>query len=149
MMILAYLLIRSVRAVIQRKVFPVNNSISVTAGHRISLQNMDARLTLMLILQSIIVVITFIPFATDLIYTNITGNWPKSALRVAQEKLFTESSHLMSYLFFASSFYVSMISNTAFRRHIKNFFKYSQPNERKFHTNLTQPAIDIRVIQRK
>jgi hypothetical protein len=66
---------------------------------------MDSKLTLMLILQSIITMITYFPYAGELIYINITQNWPKSSLRNPQEKVFIEWTHLLSYIFFASSFF--------------------------------------------
>lgn len=122
MFVLAYLLIRSVRHVIHRQITPGNLPIQIKIVHRPVLQQMDSKLTLMLILQSIITIITYIPYATELIYSNVTENWTKSPLRNAQEQVFVELTHLCSYAFFASSFYVSMISNSGFRRQFKNFF---------------------------
>ena len=120
--VLAYLLIRSVRDVIHRRVVPANHVPQTTVVHRGVLQQMDAQLTLMLILQSIITVITYVPYAGELIYSSVTQYWPKSSLQKAQEKVFVELIHLMSYVFFVSSFYVSIISNRGFHRKIKRFF---------------------------
>ena len=114
MSVLAYLLIRSVRDVIQGQITP---------GNRTVLQEMDSQLTLTLILQSIITIITYVPVADELIYTNVSQNWVKSSLQNAQEKVFVKFIHLVSYVVFASSFYVSMISNSGFRRQIKHFFR--------------------------
>ena len=120
--ILAYLLIKSVRSVMHRKVAPENHSAQPTFIPRTILQQMEAKLTMMLILQSVITIITYVPYAIELIYTNATQYLPKSALRKAQEKVFVELMHVVSYAFFASSFYVSIMSNVGFRRQIKNIF---------------------------
>ncbi|CAF3801905.1 unnamed protein product [Rotaria socialis] len=90
MVILSYFLLKSVRGVIQRQIFPVNNGAVVNVAHRSALQQMDSRLTLMLLLQSIIAIITYVPFAIELIYLNVTQNCSKSSLRLAQEKVLVE-----------------------------------------------------------
>ncbi|CAF1251296.1 unnamed protein product, partial [Rotaria sordida] len=78
MFVLAFLLIRSVRSVIRRRIAPSNNKPSAIIVQRSILQQIDSRLTLMLILQLIIAIVTRIPYAAQLIYTNITKNWSKS-----------------------------------------------------------------------
>ncbi|CAF1265406.1 unnamed protein product [Rotaria sordida] len=77
MFVLAFLLIRSVRSVIRRRIAPSNNKPSAIIVQRSILQQIDSRLTLMLILQLIIAIVTRIPYAAQLIYTNITKNWSK------------------------------------------------------------------------
>ncbi|CAF4124029.1 unnamed protein product, partial [Rotaria magnacalcarata] len=72
--VLTYLLIRSVRNVIQRQIISGNNAQVATVAYRSNLEQMDSRLTSMLILQSMIVIITYIPFAAELVYTNVTQN---------------------------------------------------------------------------
>lgn len=121
--VLAYLLIKSVRSVFHRHAVPDNRLPETTVVHRTVLQQIDAQLTMMLILQSIISTITYIPYAFELIYENVTEYWTKSALRNAQEKVFIELTHLMSYVFFATGFYVSMISSSGFRRQMIRFLK--------------------------
>ncbi|CAF4311978.1 unnamed protein product [Rotaria sp. Silwood2] len=151
MIVLAYLLIRSVRNVIKRKISHSNNRPSVTIPCRSVLQQIDSRLTFMLILQSIIATLTFIPYAAERIYKNITEDWPKSALQNAQESIFVELTHLLSYTFFASSFYVSIISNCGFRRELKNFFRKSHHNNPRMRTNnifYTSPTNNIQSTQK-
>jgi hypothetical protein len=143
MSVLAYRLIKSVRNVIHRRVAPGNHLMQRTIVHRTVLQQMDTQLTLMLILQSIIVIITYVPYAIELIYENVTEYWPKSALRIAREEVFAELTHLVSYVFFASSFYVSMISNEGFRRQMKKFFRARIGKHR---TGVVQNVIRINVI---
>ncbi|CAF2064257.1 unnamed protein product [Rotaria magnacalcarata] len=137
MVVLTYFLLKSVRGVIQRQIFPVNNRIVVNVAHRSVLQQMDSRLTLMLLLQSIIAIITYVPFAIELIYSNVTQNRSKSSLRLAQEKVFIEFARLLSYTFFASSFYVSIISNIGFRRQMKKFFRKLQRSNHETGENTT------------
>ncbi|CAF2049860.1 unnamed protein product [Rotaria magnacalcarata] len=132
---LAHLLIRSVRGVIQRKVGLSDSKLPAIVACRSTIDQIDSRLTLMLILQTIIALITYIPFAIQLIYSNITQHWPKSTLRNAQESVFAQLTHLLSYTFFATSFYISIITNVGFRRQIKKFFKKSRLNDRSTNTN--------------
>ena len=133
MSILAYLLIKSVRAVSRRRIAPATDTLVVVHSHKKIIHQMDAHLTMMLILESLIVSITYIPYATELTYSNITQGWYKSSLRIAQEKVFTELIHLFSYVFFATSFYVSVLSNIGFRRKIKQLIKrrrHPEPEDR-------------------
>ena len=58
----------------------------------------------MLILQSIITIITYVPYAIVLIYTNVTQIWSKSSLRIDQEKVFTELTHLIFLCIFCLEF---------------------------------------------
>ncbi|CAF4132368.1 unnamed protein product [Adineta steineri] len=121
MSILTYLLIKSVRLVVQRRIAPMTSLSSITTPHRSMINQLDTRLTIMLISESFIAVITYVPYAIQLSYANITQNWYKSPLRIAWENILTELIHLFSYVFFATSFYVSLFSNVAFRRKILNF----------------------------
>jgi hypothetical protein len=131
MFILAYLLIRSVENVVHRRINRVNNISSINViKNRSPLKQIESHLTLMLLLQSLITIITYVPYATNLIYTEITQYWPKSNIRIARENLFYELAHLFAFLFFASSFYISIMSNVGYRRQIRNSFR------RKKDTNL-------------
>ncbi|CAF1255867.1 unnamed protein product [Adineta ricciae] len=114
MSILAYLLIKNVRHVVRRRVVP-----SVTLPQRNMINQIDSRLTLMLISESCIAVITYVPYAVQLTYANVTQNLSKSPLRIAWENMFTELIHLFSYIFFATSFYVSLLSNDTFRQKLR------------------------------
>lgn len=142
MIIFSYLLSKSVRGTIQRQIFPINIQVGVPIVSRSSLHQIDSQLTLMLMLQSIIASITYVPYATELIYSSVTQDLPKSALRNAQEKVFTEFTHLLSYTFFASSFYVSMISNIGYRRKFKKFFNRFKLNIHEDRAN-TAPATNL------
>ena len=122
MPVLAFLLIRNVRAIIKRRVAPAAEASTTAKPTNSAINQMDAQLTLMLVLESGIAAITYLPYATQLTYANITQKTPKSALRVAWESVFTELIHLLSYVFFASSFYVSFASNTGYRRQLRRVF---------------------------
>ena len=114
MVILAYFLIKNVREISRRRIIPANNRPKI-------IHQMDTRLTIMLISESLITIVTYVPYASQLTYANITQNWSKSLLWLAWENTFTQLIHLMSYVFFATSFYVSIISNNGFRRKFKQF----------------------------
>ncbi|CAF3925519.1 unnamed protein product [Rotaria sp. Silwood1] len=123
MIVLAVLLLRSVRNITQRRVVPKDDAPPIAIIKGSDLQCIDSRLTLMLFLQLIIAITTRVPYAVQLVYINITQSWPKSPLRIAIENVLIELIHLLSYTFFASSFYVSFITNRDFRRKFKNFFR--------------------------
>ncbi|CAF1259419.1 unnamed protein product [Rotaria sordida] len=121
--ILAYLLMKNVRRIARRRIQPVNSVLPVVNLNTSIINQIDTQLTAMLILESLIAIITYAPYATQLTYANITQQSNKTPLRLAWEKLFTELIHLFSYVFFATSFYVSIISNVGFRRKIKKILK--------------------------
>jgi hypothetical protein len=90
------------------------------------MQQMDTRVTLSLLLESLIAMITYIPYAMELIYSNATKEQQKSPWRLAWENVFVEFIHLLSYLFFASTFYVSLFANVGFRRQVRKAFDKRQ-----------------------
>ena len=130
-LVLANLLMRSVREINHRRITPVNNISSIIMTNRSLIKQRDSQLTFMLILQSLIALITYIPYAVCLIYIEITRYSFKSSLKVAMENIFIELAHLLSYVFFASSFYVSICTNIGFRRHTKRFLW--KENDRNSH----------------
>jgi hypothetical protein len=145
MSILAYLLIKSVRGVIKRRVAPVVNIPTISTPKVSIINQMDTQLTIMLILESLITIITYVPYATQLIYSNVTQYWSKSPLQIAWENAMIELIHLFSYIFFGTSFYVSIISNAGFRRKLKQLLKIKKRNQVKDPnvTNLRTHAMII------
>jgi hypothetical protein len=123
MSILACLLIRSVRSIARRRVVPIKDVSTMGSKQNSVIRQMDTQLTLMLLLECILAMITYLPYAIELTYTDITVDWYKSPSRLAWEKIFVELVHLFSYVFFASSFYVSIISNVGFRRRIQHVLR--------------------------
>jgi hypothetical protein len=134
MCVLAYMLIKSVRGVVRRRVVPVMDVPSIVIPPSSLIHQMDTQLTLMLVLESLITMVTYVPYAVALTYANITQDWYKSPLRLAWESVFTELIHLFSYIFFASSFYVSMISNVGFRRQVKRLLLRKKKLNNRNHT---------------
>jgi hypothetical protein len=94
---------------------------------------MDTQLTIMLTSESLITIVTYIPYASQLTYANITQYWSKTPLRLAWESVFTELIHLFSYVFFATSFYVSIISNNGFNREIKRLLTRNKSTHPETH----------------
>ncbi|CAF3886752.1 unnamed protein product [Rotaria sp. Silwood1] len=95
--VLAVLLLRSIRGITQRQVAPTNTLSRTGTVNGSDLQRMDSRLTFMILLQLFIAITTRVPYAVQVIYTNITQSWP--------------------------NFYVSLITNRGFRRRFINFFR--------------------------
>jgi hypothetical protein len=141
MSILAYLLIKSVRSVARRRIVPVNGMPTIVISNKSMIHQMDTQVTRMLILESLITIITYLPYAIQLTYTNITEEWYKTSLQGAWESVFTELIHLFSYLFFATSFYVSIISNIGFRRKLTQLLKMKKDDHCR-----DQTAIVLRTV---
>lgn len=134
MSVLTFLLIKNVRSVVQRRILPMISAQSVNISNGSMINQMDKLITIMLTTESFIAVITYIPYAIELTYENITEKWSKSPLYLAWESLFTELIHLFSYVFFATSFYVSFFSNVCFRRKIKRALRIQRYYHRADHT---------------
>ena len=117
--VLGILIGQSVHRVVQRRqIVPVTTTNETTSVNQSAIQRMDTQLTVMLFLQIIVAMISFLPYAAHLIYINVTDTWPKSRLRVAWETIIIETIRLLSYIFFTCSFYVSIIALSGFRRQL-------------------------------
>ena len=119
---LAFLLLRNVRSVMKRRVRPGNVAATELNGNFLRLQRIDSQLTLMLFLQSLVAIIAYVPYATAVLYFNITGTWNKSSVRQAWEQLIGQIIRLCSYLFASTGFYISMMSNCGFRKQFMRSF---------------------------
>ncbi|CAF1173746.1 unnamed protein product [Adineta steineri] len=137
MVILTFLLIKSVRIVASQRIVPVNGKPIKIKPKSSMINQMDAQLTKMLVIESIIAVITYLPYAIQLTYSNITQTSYKTPLQIAWESVFIELIHLLNYVFFGTSFYVSFISNVGFRRKIKQLLKINK------HTQSTNRTVTL------
>ncbi|CAF4147866.1 unnamed protein product [Adineta steineri] len=117
--VLGILIGRSVHRVVQRRRVVPTATINESAhSDQSAIQKIDTQLTIMLFLDIFVSMISFLPYAAQLIYANITGTWPKSPLRVAWENVVSEIINLLSYIFFSGPFYVSIISLSGFRHQL-------------------------------
>ncbi|CAF1192077.1 unnamed protein product [Adineta ricciae] len=114
---LAYLLKRSLRNIIQRP------TASITIGKHSRVHHIDSQITLMLLLQSIVAIISFLPYGIETLYDHITETWYKTSLQLAIEKIIGQIAHTLLYTFSASSFHISIISSHGFRREIKRILR--------------------------
>ncbi|CAF0855869.1 unnamed protein product [Adineta steineri] len=121
-LILAYLLMQSVRSTIQRQTILVNTVHSRSAPNLTFLRKTDKQLTRMLLWQTFVAIPAFLPYAGELIYTNITRYWSKSDQWLAWEDICTEIIRLLSYTFFSTRFYVTLMSSDGIREKIFNIF---------------------------
>lgn len=126
--ILAYLLRKSLQNVIQRQSTVVAQLGQQTVKKRSQLQQIDSQLTLMLFLQSIIALISFLPYGCVNLYDHITDSWYKSPYQTAIEKIIGQLTHVLLYTFFASSFHISIICSRGFRREIIHFVRMNKIN---------------------
>ena len=58
-----------------------------------------------------------------------------------------EVIHLFSYIFFATSFYVSLMSNVGFRRKIKTLLKMKKSNQSRIGTVTFVHGYPTRIVQ--
>ncbi|UJR18160.1 hypothetical protein I4U23_005060 [Adineta vaga] len=115
---LTYLLRKSLRKVIQRQA-----SIAAIVGKQSRIQQIDSQITLMLMLQSIVAIISFLPYGIEIIYDHVTETYDKSSFHLAIDKIIGQLTHTLLYAFFASSFHISIISSSGFRREIKRILQ--------------------------
>ena len=128
MVILACLLYRSVHSMSQRRVLASSSETPVIVMQRTTFRKLETKLTLMLLTQVVIAAVTCIPYASEVIYSNVTVNWAKSSLWRAIESVVIETIRLLSYLFFTTSFYISLITNRGFRHRFKRVFVAGPPS---------------------
>lgn len=126
---LTYLLKRSLRNIIERP------TASITIGKHSQVHQIDSQITLMLLLQSIAAIISFLPYGIEIFYDRITETWNKTSLQVAIEKIIGQITHTLLYTFSASSFHISIISSRGFRRVIKRIVC-----RKKIHPSSTAPT---------
>ncbi|CAF1003305.1 unnamed protein product [Rotaria sp. Silwood1] len=116
LLILGCALLRNVRQVVHRRIQPTGIVSQALAVSPYYIQQIDAQLTNMLLLQSFVAIPSFFPYGAQNLYSNITEDWYKSPLRLAWETVFIELIRLFSYLFYSTSFYVSFYSSRSFRK---------------------------------
>jgi hypothetical protein len=112
--ILAIMLWINVRSVTKRHAARNANALATITTNQSHNQQADLQLTIMLLLQSVLAIINYVPFAIYILYYLFTDGWNKSPLRVAWEDLIIAFIRLSSYLFAAGSFYISIILNHGF-----------------------------------
>ncbi|CAM4976094.1 unnamed protein product [Rotaria socialis] len=116
--VLGVLIGRSIRNIIQQRIGRMTAiSESVTANQSV-IHKVDAQLTIMILMQIVVAMISFLPYAAQLLYSNITNGWSKSPSRAAWETVISEAINLLSYLLFSCSFYVTMVSFSGFRQQL-------------------------------
>ncbi|CAF4213269.1 unnamed protein product, partial [Adineta steineri] len=126
---------------IERQTNVATAGTQVNTTKRSQLQQIDSQITLMLLLQSIMAIVSFLPYGLYVLYSHITASWSKSTLQVAIEKIIAELTHTLLYTFFASSFHISMISSSGFRREVKRIVLM----QKKIHPIYTQTANTVAI----
>jgi len=76
----------------------------------------------MLVPQLIILILSGVPFALQLLYSSATISTTKDANRIAIENLIGHITRLLFYLNYVSSFYIYILMSSEFRRIIQNLF---------------------------
>ncbi|CAF1139666.1 unnamed protein product [Adineta steineri] len=136
---LGSLLLRNVRSVSRRRVMPsVGNGLHVATVNLSLIQQIDAQLSNMILLQSFVAVPSFLPFGAQNLYSSITLYWNKAPLYVAYENIFVELIRLFSYLFYSTSFYISCLSSPGFRKQVLYILKIRRQVDPSTHTITTR-----------
>ena len=136
-------LLRSVRAVARRRIVPAGitpQSINTNLSY---IQQIDGQLTAMILLQSFVAIPSFLPFGAQNLYSSISENWYKSPLRLAWENIIIEIIRLFSYLFYSTSFYVSLYSSRGFRRQVLQSLRI-KPRARANSVNINVPGMSTK-----
>lgn len=100
LLVLGILLTRTIRNTMGRQVAPVNDN----SNNRRILKQIDAQLSIMILMQTLTAIPSFIPYGSQLLYANITQYSYKTPLRIAVESVVTEIIHLLSYFFFGARY---------------------------------------------
>ena len=106
------LLLRNVRIVARKRTAPDG----IMHRNRPFIHQIENQLTRMILLQCFVAVFSFSLFGAQNLYSNITQHWNKSVLRGAWEKTIGEFIRLCGYLFHSTTFYISLISSSGFRK---------------------------------
>ncbi|CAF1645241.1 unnamed protein product, partial [Didymodactylos carnosus] len=119
--IFGLIILHNIKCVIRRQIGPADQN-----NTRLSrIQYIDQQLTFMLLLQTVIAMISFIPYSIQLLYSLITEQQYKSAERLAWENLIIHIIRLLSYSYYCFSFYVYLKSSETFRKQFIQIFKSS------------------------
>ena len=114
---------RSVRNTIERQNLVQSNESNKPAVNLTFLRKTDKQLTQMLLWQTLVAIPAFIPYTVQLIYSNVTENWSKSPEWIAWENVCVETIRLLSYTFFSTRLYITLISSRRLRREIFRIFR--------------------------
>ena len=146
--VLGSLLLRSVRKVMLRRVAP-SSTVPQAPGNNLSqIQQIDAQLTRMLLLQTFVAIPSFIPYGAQNIYSSITQNWYKSPLRIAWDNVIIETIRLFSYLFYSTSFYISFSSSRSFRAAFLQFFVGKRVKKSNVSVNTNTQTLSTHVTRK-
>ena len=125
--ILTLMLWLSVRSVTKRHATRNSVAPAIITPDQSRHQQADLQITTMLLMQSILAIINYVPFGGFILYVMFTDGVIKSPLRVAWENIIIAFIRLSSYLFAAGTFYISIISSHAFRQQFKDSFRMRKP----------------------
>ncbi|CAF4028863.1 unnamed protein product [Rotaria sordida] len=127
---------------------PIDTSLRAPPINPSYIQQIDAQLTKMLLLQSFVAIPSFFPFGAQNLYSSITEDWYKSSLRVAWENVIIELIRLFSYLFYSTSFYVSFFSSRGFRKTVFQVLRIERFQKPTDPTNANVQMISINVTRK-
>jgi hypothetical protein len=146
--ILAIMLWISIRSVTKRHA--TRNAVGPTTitPSQTHNQQVDLQVTIMLLMQSILAIINYVPFAVYILYYMFTDGWDKSALRVAWEGVIIAFIRLSSYLFAAGTFYISILSNRSFHEQLINSLGKRRVNQ-PVSIGTTKSRLTTRTITQK
>lgn len=109
-------LLHNVRQVVQRRIVPATIAIPNPPTQSSSIEHIDSQITKMLFLQSLVAIPSFLLYGAQITYSSVTEGWYKSPEFSAWETIFVEFIRLGSYVFNATSFYISFLTSRSFRR---------------------------------
>ncbi|CAF1200868.1 unnamed protein product [Adineta ricciae] len=85
-------------------------------------QQADRQLMKMILIETVLVIISYIQYGVNGAYTVITAGMVKDSNRLSIENFVATLSNLMCYLYFSGSCYMFMLSSSRFRAAVKRLF---------------------------
>jgi hypothetical protein len=87
----------------------------------------DSQLLRMLTAQVLVIIIATLPFSINQLYSSFTSSFTKSTLKIAQDNLAGQTTAIVTYFAYSSSFYLYTLSGTIFRKEVGKIFGQCRP----------------------
>ena len=115
MLIFSILTIRNVQQLQHR----VGNSNIIQQENLNNRRNFDDQLSLMILVQLGVYLLSNLPFDSYLLYVVITMNSVKSSLQTGIDNLYMTFAYLFTHINFAATFYLYTLTSQVFRKDLK------------------------------
>lgn len=125
MIIFGFLTVQNMKHSRQRIVPHTNihRTIATQQANKINMKSREYQISIMIIVQLCVYLITNLPFTIYLVYSAVTAFQTKSNFRLAIEKFITVIVYLLSNINFSATFYIYILTTRIFRKDLKQIFQ--------------------------